>query len=112
MTTRNNATFKVCHMYVYHSNKGSWSAGSCVYVDPREIRKFYDCIRICLLGVADCVLTETLDGFRIEVFKYECRNRARHCFDGPLWMLLFAVFYRCGDSFKFTAAGNWLLVGR
>lgn len=69
MTTRNNAAFKVCHMYVYNSNKGSWSAGSCVYIDPREIRKFYDCIRVCLLGVADCVLTETIDGFRIEVFK-------------------------------------------
>lgn len=56
-------------MYVYNSDKGSWSEGSCLYVDPREIRKFYDCIRICLLGAADCVLTETLDGFRIEVFK-------------------------------------------
>lgn len=68
MTTRNKAAFKVCHMYVYNRNKGLWSAGSCL-CRPREIRKFYDCIRICLLGVADCVLTETMDGFRIEVFK-------------------------------------------
>lgn len=69
MTTRNKAAFKVCHMYVYQSNKGAWRASSCVYVDPREIRKFYDCIRTCLAGVADCVLTETMDGFRIEVFQ-------------------------------------------
>lgn len=27
-------------------------------------------------------------------------------------MLLLAVFYSCGDSFRFTAAGNRLLVGR
>lgn len=66
MTTRNKAAFKVCHIYVYQSNKGLWHASSCVYVDPRQIRKFYDCIRACL---ADCVLTETMDGFRIEVFQ-------------------------------------------
>ena len=69
MTTRNKAAFKVCHMYVYQSNKGAWRASSCLYVDPREIRKFYDCIRTCLAGAADCVLTETMDGFRIEVFQ-------------------------------------------
>ena len=69
MTTRNKAAFKVCHMYVYRSNKGTWRASTCVYVDPREIRKFYDCIRTCLAGAADCVLTETMDGFRIEVFQ-------------------------------------------
>lgn len=69
MTTRSKATFKVCRMYVYYSKEGSWHAGSCLYVDPREIRKFYDCIRTCLAGAADCVLTETMDGFRIEVFQ-------------------------------------------
>ena len=68
MATRNK-TFKVCHMYVYQCNKGAWHSSSCVYVDPREIRKFYDCIRTCLAGAADCVLTETMDGFRIEVFQ-------------------------------------------
>lgn len=69
MTTRNKAAFKVCRIYVYQSNKGAWRASSCVYADPREIRKFYDCIRTCLAGAADCVLTETMDGFRIEVFQ-------------------------------------------
>lgn len=68
MTTRKKA-FKVCHIYVYQSNKEAWYASSCVYVDPREIRKFYDCIRKCLAGSADCVLTETMDGFRIEVYQ-------------------------------------------
>ena len=69
MTTRSKAAFKVCHICVYQSNKGSWHASSCVYVDPRQIRKFYDCIRTCLAGAADCVLTETMDGVRIEVFQ-------------------------------------------
>ena len=69
MTIRNKAAYKVCHIYVYQSNKDSWYASSCLYVDPREIRKFYDCIRTCLAGAADCVLTETRDGFRIEVYR-------------------------------------------
>lgn len=69
MTTRKKAAFKVCHIYVYQSNKGAWYASSCVYADPREIRKFYDCIRTSLAGAADCVLMETMDGFRIEVFQ-------------------------------------------
>lgn len=69
MTTRSKAAFKVCHIYVYQSNKDVWYASSCVYSNPREIRKLYDCIRTCLAGAADCVLTETMDGFRIEVFQ-------------------------------------------
>lgn len=69
MTTRNKAAFKVCRIYVYQSTKGAWCASSRVYADPREIRKLYDCIRTCLAGAADCVLTETMDGFRIEVFQ-------------------------------------------
>ena len=69
MTTRNKAAYKVCHIYVYQSNKDSWYASSCLYVDPREIRKFYECIRAFTAGAADCVLTETRDGFRIEVYK-------------------------------------------
>lgn len=69
MGTRNKAAFKVCHIYVCQSNKGAWYASSCLYVDPREIRKFYECIRTCTVGVADCVLTEARDGFRIVVFK-------------------------------------------
>lgn len=69
MTTRNKAALKVCHIYVYQSNKGAWRASSCVYADPREIRKLYDGIRTSLGGAADCVLTETMDGFRIEVFQ-------------------------------------------
>lgn len=68
MATRKKA-FKVCHIYVYQSNKGAWYVSSCVYADSREIRKFYDCIRTSLAGAADCVLTETMDGFRIEVFQ-------------------------------------------
>lgn len=68
MTTRNKA-FKVCHIYVYRSDEDAWFASSCLYVDPREIRKFYECIRTTLGRVADCVLTETMDGFRIEVFQ-------------------------------------------
>lgn len=67
MTTRSKAAFKVCHIYVYQSNNDAWCASSCLYVDPREIRKFYECIR--MVGEADCVLTETRDGFRIEVFQ-------------------------------------------
>ena len=69
MATRSNAAFKVCSIYVYQSNKGALCASSCLHVDPREIRKFYECIRTCTAGVADCVLTETRDGFRIEVFQ-------------------------------------------
>lgn len=70
MTTRNRAAFKVCHIYVYQSNNDKLFASSCLYVDPREIRKFYDGVRTCLAGVADCVLMETGDGgFRIEVHK-------------------------------------------
>lgn len=69
MVTRNKAAFKVCHIYVYQSNKGAWYASSCLFVDPREIRKFYECIRTCTVGVADCVMTEMRDGFRIEVYK-------------------------------------------
>lgn len=69
MTTRNKAAYKVCHIYVYQSNNDVWLASSCLYVDPREIRKFYECIRTCTAGVADCVLAETRDGFRIEVYK-------------------------------------------
>ena len=69
MTTRSKAAFKVCHIYVYQSNKDAWCASSCVYADPREIRKLYDCIRKSLAGAADCVLTETMNGFRIEVFQ-------------------------------------------
>ena len=69
MTTRNKAAFKVCYIYVYQSNNSSWHASSCVYVDPREIRKLYDCIRKSLAGAADCVLTQVLDGFKIEVFQ-------------------------------------------
>ena len=69
MTRENKAAFKVCHIYVYHSNNDEWFASSCLYVAPREIRKFYDCVRVCLAGVADCVLTETKDGFRIEVYR-------------------------------------------
>lgn len=69
MTTRKKAAFKVCHIYVYQSNKGAWYASSRLYVDPREIRKFYECIRTCTAGVADCVLMEAMDGFRIEVFQ-------------------------------------------
>lgn len=69
MVTKSKVVFKVCHIYVYQSNKGMWRASSCLYVDPREIRKFYDCIRMCVAGAADCVLTETMNGFRIEVYK-------------------------------------------
>lgn len=69
MAARNKAALKVCHIYVYQSSKGAWRASSCVYADPREIRKFYDCIRTSFAGAADCVLTETMDGFRIEVFQ-------------------------------------------
>ena len=69
MAQRNKSSFKVCHIYVYQSNKGMWRAASCLYVDPRQIRKFYDCIRTCLSGSADCVLTETMNGFRIEVYQ-------------------------------------------
>lgn len=69
MTTRSKAAFKVCHIYVYQSNKGAWYESSCLYVDPREIRKFYECIRTCTAGAAECVMMETMDGFRIEVFK-------------------------------------------
>ena len=68
MISRNRA-FKVCHVYVYQSDKDAWCASSCLYVDPREIRKFYDCIRTCTAGVVDCVMTETQDGFRIEVYQ-------------------------------------------
>ena len=69
MTTKSKAAFKACRIYVYQSNEELLQASSCVYADPREIRKFYDCIRTCLAGAADCVLTETMDGFRIEVFQ-------------------------------------------
>lgn len=67
MATRNKAAFKVCHIYVYKSSNDVWLASSCLYVDPREIRKFYECIRTA--GAVDCVLTETQDGFRIEVYQ-------------------------------------------
>lgn len=69
MTTKSRAAYKACRVYVYQSNEELLQASSCVYADPREIRKFYDCIRTCLAGAADCVLTETMDGFRIEVFQ-------------------------------------------
>lgn len=69
MTRKNKAAFKVCHIYVYQSNNDEWFASSCLYVDPREIRKFYEVIRLCTAGAADCVLTELSDGFRIEVYK-------------------------------------------
>lgn len=69
MAQRSKAAFKVCHIYVYQSTKGTWRASSCLYVDPRQIRRFYDCIRTCFAGAADCVLTETMDGFRIEVYQ-------------------------------------------
>lgn len=69
MTTKSRAAYKACRIYVYQSNNNFLQASSCVYADPREIRKFYDCMRTCLAGAADCVLTETMDGFRIEVFQ-------------------------------------------
>lgn len=68
MTTKSKAAYKSCHIYVYRRND-SWYASSCLYVDPREIRKFYECILACMAGADDCVLTETQDGFRIEVYK-------------------------------------------
>ena len=69
MTTKSRAAYKACRIYVYQSNEELLQASSCVYADPREIRKLYDCIRKSLAGAADCVLTETMDGFRIEVFQ-------------------------------------------
>lgn len=65
---QNVKAFKVCYLYVYASDRGQWRASSCLYADPREVRKFYDCIRTCLAGTADCVLTENMNGFRIEVY--------------------------------------------
>ena len=69
MATKSRAAYKACRIYVYQSNEELLQASSCVYADPREIRKLYDCIRTSLAGAADCVLTETMDGFRIEVFQ-------------------------------------------
>lgn len=69
MTTKSRAGYKVCRIYVYQSNETLVQASSCVYADPREIRKLYSCIRKSIAGAADCVLTETMDGFRIEVFQ-------------------------------------------
>lgn len=69
MTTKSRAAYKACRVYVYQSNEELLQASSRVYADPREIRKLYDCIRKCVFGAADCVLTETLEGFRIEVFQ-------------------------------------------
>lgn len=62
------AVFKVCHLYVYATERGQWRASSCLYTDPREVRNFYDTIRTCLAGTADCCLTEAQNGFRIEVY--------------------------------------------
>lgn len=69
MTTSRRAAYKACRVYVYQGNEELYQASSCVYADPREIRKLYDCIRKSLAGAADCVLTETMDGFRIEVYQ-------------------------------------------
>lgn len=67
MTTKSRAAYKACRIYVYQSNEELLQVSSCVYADPREIRKLYDCIRKCVSGAADCVLTQVFDGFRIEV---------------------------------------------
>ena len=69
MTTKSRAAYKACRICVYQSNEELLQASSCVYADPREIRKLYDCIRKCVSGAADCVLTQVLDGFRIEVLQ-------------------------------------------
>lgn len=68
MTIKSRAAYKACHVYVYQSNEELLQASSCVYADPREIRKLYDCIRKSLAGL-QIVLVETMDGFRIEVFQ-------------------------------------------
>lgn len=57
----------IVHLYVYRVIEGRNSASSALYTDVRQVRKFYDCIRNCLKDIADVSLTETKDGFRIEV---------------------------------------------
>lgn len=57
---------KVIHLYII---KGTIrKACTALYTDVRKVRQFVECIRLAAPTGTDVVLTETRDGFRIEVY--------------------------------------------
>lgn len=57
---------KVVHLYVINQNVRK--ASTALYTDVRKVRQLVECLRAAAPKGTDVVLTETRDGFRIEVY--------------------------------------------
>lgn len=71
MTTKSKAAeYSPVFLYVIDCRAQTRKAACALYTDPRQVRKFYDCIRTCMAKQADVSLAEVNNGFRIEVYLY------------------------------------------
>lgn len=57
---------KVVHLYVINQNVRK--ASTALYTDARKVRQLVECLRAVAPKGTDVVLSETLNGFRIEVY--------------------------------------------